>query len=224
MTHSEKRSPFRVHKLVAFAFAAIFFSACTTVYFTEAQPANQTALKAFPKEFRGTYEFEGDTFSVLKNGYRYPEEFSKTILMSEIDTMKGIRLTEDYIYDDAVPTEQGIPYRISNDTLYYQTVLQLTTSISETFQLKKEGKYLVFSQKEEDEMYYTVLLLKKRSNGNIRIYSVGDFDEKIEKFFDITDFEKIGKRSYVVEPSRAEFQKLIKKGLFVKGGEFVKVD
>lgn len=219
----EKIKSVQVRKLAVLGIAAILFASCTQVYFTEPQPPNTKSDALFPKEIRGTYILEEDTVHINIASYRYPEEYSKAIHTSELDTISGIRIEGNLVYDDEIPIEEGIPYRILNDTLYYNTVLYVEQQLSENFQIKQDGNFMVVNQKEEDEEHWTVYLLKKRRNGNISIYTVGDFGDKIDKFFGITEFEKIGKRSYLVEPTKKEFRKLIKKGLFVKSSDLVKV-
>ncbi len=213
----------KINKLILMSIAAIFWSSCTNVYFSEPQPTNTASVRSFPKEIHGAYILEGDTIYIHKEGYQFPEEYAKAIPTNQLDTMRGIRIANQLIYDDSVPTEEGIPFKITNDTLYYKKTLYLEQPFSEAFIVKKEGDFMVVNQKEEGEEHWNVFLLKKRRNGNISLYAVGDFEEKIEKFFTITDFKELGKKSYLIAPTKREFKKLIKKGFFVKSGDLVKI-
>lgn len=218
----------------------IFLQSCTTLYFGNPQPKGVVALNAFPKKFQGAYlvlnnEGEQDTILVEENKYTYPETFEKYISLYSIDSLDDVKIVDGLLYDQSLPTKNGIPYTIQNDTLHYSIRLNISNALSDSFVLKKQGRFLVFNIKEGGDDYWTVYLIEKLKTGYLALSTIGNFksenrtepklkyDGRIEDFYSITTFKALGKNTYLINPTRKEFKKLVKKGLFVKLGEYEKV-
>ena len=169
-------------------------TSCLTIYFEQPQPAGSKVLTSFPAKMQGAYTSndEGkDTAYVLTDRYVFFENEEK---FNGTDTVEVEVLREEILSTNLV--------------------------------LKKQGKYYVLNDKEDGKDYWNVYLLNIQKNGDIAVMLTGDFEteedtiqlndpkKSLNEFFDITEFQKLDKNEYLVNPTRKEFKKLIKQGLF----------
>ena len=224
-----------LYPLVFFLFV---IEGCTSIYFEEPQPLNITELNSFPENIQGTYvpiDGSEDTIFIKMYEYEYPEFYEKSIPMAAIDTLTDIRIMGDLVFDNALPTNNGINFTIRNDTLHYKIKLNTSTILSDSLVLKKFGKQLVLSIKVDGEKYWEVYLIKKDKNGYLRIFSTGEFstdsvpdnkiknDGQLKDYFSITHFKQIDDSNYLINPTEKEFKKLIRKDFFVEALRYKKV-
>ena len=91
--------------------------------------------------------------------------------------------------------------------------------------LKKFKKYYVLSEFNSEYELWTVMIIKPHDE-NLQVNMVGylkteddsgpdkDYDARLDKFYEIVEFRKIESHTYVTNPNKSEFKKLVDKGLF----------
>lgn len=221
-------------------FLAVTFGGCTSIYFAEPQPRGTEVLESFPKDIQGIYivdeEEEKDTIHVEASRYTYPEIFEAHIPMGSLDSLTNIRIVDNLLYNDLLPIKHGITFNIENDTLHYRIKVRLSTYLSDSLILKRQGNIWVLNEKEEGKNYWNVYLIEKLKNKNLNLLTIGHFstessvdpkieyDGKLEDFYTITDFVQFEEGKYIVNPTAKEFKKLIKKGLFKELVEYRRIN
>lgn len=219
-------------------FFTIILESCSSIYFVQPQPQSGATLNSFPKEFRGIYIAGGedkDTIYIKETKYVYPEIFEKHIPTVKLDSLTDIRIENGLLYDDSIPTNKGVRFTITGDTIHYRIKLNLSKFLSDSLVLKKHEGRLILNEKEEEENYWNVYLVEKLNNDNLRLSTIGNFktkrtpnqkikyDGNLEDFYSITYFQEIDTSKYLINPTDKEFEKLLKKGLFTKWGEYKKI-
>jgi len=217
-------------------FFTIILESCSSIYFAQPQPQGGATLKSFPKEFQGSYIGEDkDTVYIKKNKYVYPEIFEKHIPMVKLDSLADVRIEDGLLFDDSIPTNKGIRFTITADTLHYRIKLNLSKFLSDSLVIKKHKGLLILNKKEKEENYWKVYLIEKLNNDDLRLSTIGNFkteetpnqkikyDGVLEDFYSITRFQKIDTSKYLINPTYKEFKKLLKKGLFAKWNEYKKI-
>ncbi|TLX76984.1 hypothetical protein E9993_04675 [Labilibacter sediminis] len=220
-------------------FVLVFITSCTCVHFSEPQPKGSPVLNAFPKDYIGVYvsssEKEKDTVYIHERFYEIPETYSEKIHIEKLNKHKNIKLKNNLLYNTSIPVDIGIPYSIKNDTLSYKINLLIPYYLSDSLQLKKLGKYFVLNQKDLYKEYWSVYLLSKQKDESIKLEMVGNFDTNtddknktrydgnINDFFHITDFKEIENENYLINPSKRELKKLIRKDFFKELDVLLKV-
>lgn len=218
------------------AILTVLSQSCTSIYFSVPQPKGSPDLASFPAAVQGTYTADEDldTLFIIGNGYQYPEEFERRIPMSDLDSVPEITFDGDLLFDSSLPEKRGIRFTISNDTLHYKVRLYVTRQLSDSLVLKKLGSWLILSEREKPDAYWEVYLIEKQAGGDLKAYAVKnlevedsesdrEYDGRLSDFYSITNFQKIGESDYLVDPSRRELKKLIKKGLFKEVSRFRRV-
>ncbi len=212
----------------------LMLGGCLTLQFEEPQPSGADVLQQFPKSFRGHYVFEDDTIEVGTNRVYYPEEYSKSIALSELEKTEELRVEDNLIYDSTLPTQEGVAFKVSNDTLRYETTLRLHYQLSDTLQLRKLGKWLIVNHKDEDDDYWDVYLLARKRKDLI-LYVTGNFkvddrntkveteERKLSEFFAITNFRKVSNKHYILNPTKKELKALIKADFFSEQMRFRRI-
>lgn len=214
----------------------LIISGCTQVYFSQPQPQNKKSLKQFPSKYHGMYlSIDKDTFCIGETFYTLPEKIEKTIAVAEMDSIKGISLSNDLLYDDSLPLKKGIPYSILEDSIHYEAQVNWPKYISDSLVLKKLSNRLIISSKSKNNPHWEVYILEQLKNENIKLYAIGNFktkysskkikyDGELKEFYDVTSFVAIENKDYLIDPSKREFKKLIKKGFFKEIGEITKIE
>lgn len=208
---------------------------CTTVYFPEAQPVKTKELESFPPSFLGSYIMDPDTFIIEEKSYSFPVVYENSYALSEIDTNPDYEIRGEYFFDKTITFDEGLPYKIENDSLHYRKHIRGSKFISDTLKIKKFKNYLIISEKSNENSYWTVMLLKENGrnfilgmNGRFKTAedtgSVGNYDGSIDHFMHICEFEELSKNKFLAKPSKKEFGKLIKEGFFSVEIEMVRID
>lgn len=215
-----------------FLFAIILTCSCTRIYFEQPQPQGIKALSAFPEAVRGAYLADKDTFNIKEHEFTYTDFFDKSITLSEANSSPSIMIEDSLIHDKSSLEHEGAVYRKSNDTLYYRVKLRVSQVLSDSLVLKAYDRFWVLNEREDNKEVWNTYLLEKFENGDICIWSVGNFktetnrDKKIKyetelkDFYRITEFIKISEDEYLINPSSKEFKKLVKNDFFVKADTF----
>ena len=202
------------------------FSSCTTVYFQEAQPQGVEPLAEFPEKAIGSYKMELlDTLIIEKDRYSIPEEYENSYSMAEVDSNPDLEIRDNLFYDENIPLTTGIEYKIKNDTLHYKKRVRIYTALSDSTVIKSYKQYLIFNAKDNKKGYWSIFILEPKGR-NYSLRMIGDLKSEDDEgtredssiylvdFEKITHFEKIGEKSYLVNPTKSEFKKLLSKGLF----------
>ncbi|MBL6445952.1 hypothetical protein JMN32_06510 [Fulvivirga sp. 29W222] len=215
-----------------FLFALVIASSCTRVYFEQPQPKGGKALTSFPEHLRGAYIADEDTFHIKANEFTYTEFFDRSITLAEINSSPFITIQDSLIFDKSSLDKNGWRFRNSDDTLHYRVKLRVRHILSDTLVLKTYDHFLVLNEREDKKDFWNTYLIEKFKNGDISIWSVGNFktetnhDKKIKyeaelkDFYRVTEFKKIGDDEYLINPSLKEFKKLMKNGFFTKADTF----
>ncbi len=225
----------KVAWLGVIAVLTVLAQSCTSIYFAVPQPKGSPILGTFPADVQGAYNTEDDldTLFIVENGYRYPEEFERHIPMSGLDSVPEITFEGDLLFDSSLPEKRGIRFTISNDTLHYKVRLYLTKELSDSLVLKELGSWLILSEREKPDAYWEVYLIERQADRDLKAYAVKnleeedsepdrEYDGRLSDFYSITSFTKIGESDYLIDPSKRELKKLIKKGFFKETAVFSK--
>jgi len=199
-----------------------------TVYFTKPQPKGIKSLKDIPLSYRGKYIFMFDTLVIKTKSFIYPDVLEeRAIPISSIDSLKGIKIRDDLIYDAEFDSTQGLSYYLKNDTLYYKLVNNHVLYLSDTIVLKYyknlfflnienvEGLWdvLIFEPKDNDLILKSTYSIQFDSNNNIIEIKFTDKD-KIDILTDLGYSYSSITNSFYLNPSKKELLKLIDKGIF----------
>ncbi|MTI23399.1 hypothetical protein, partial [Fulvivirga kasyanovii] len=196
-----------------FLFAVTFTFSCTRVYFEQPQPQGFKALSAFPEAIRGAYLVDKDTFYIKEHEFTYMDLFDRSITQAEINTSPSVTIRDSLIYDKSSLDKMGFKYHITNDTLHYKVALRVSQVLSDSLVLKAYDRFWVLNEREDSKKVWNAYLIEKFENGDICIWSTGNFktetnrDRKIKyeaelkDFYKITEFIKIGEDEYLINPS-----------------------
>jgi hypothetical protein len=129
-----------------------------------------------------------------------------------------------------------LPYQVIDDTLVYTARNLVTKYISDSLVIKKFGDYIVLNERVEHQSYWSTHLIKVLASGDLELRIVGNFkpidktestskyDGDLKDFSLITNFQKLEEDTYLINPSKKEFKKLVDKGFFRKGeGELTRL-
>lgn len=214
------------------AIVTVLATGCTRVYFEQPQPQESKALSSFPDHLRGAYIADKDTFYIKDDEFTYTEFFDKIIPLADTNSSPSITIKDSLIYDKSSLMTEGAEYSIINDSLHYRIKLKISQVLSDSLVLKTYDHFLVLNEREDKQEYWNTFLIERFENGDISVWSVGNFktetnhDNKIKyeadlkKFYKITAFRKINDDEYLINPSLKEFKKLLKNGFFTKADTF----
>ena len=218
---------------ITFFVSLVLLSSCTVLYFEVPQPDNQSLLTAFPEQFWGRYlSEEGDIVTIEASRFIHPEKLSMVLPASRLDSMPGIKIVGDKLFDDSLPDAGPMSFMIAHDTVYYEATFYQSQWLSDSLVLKQMKKWVVVNTKEED--YWLVYLISV-TDDSLDVYSVKNlkpeeaddrygYEGRISNFTPYTTFKQIDESVYVLDPSKGEFRKLIKKGLFKKTISLKRID
>ncbi|TAE50428.1 MAG: hypothetical protein EAZ89_12085 [Bacteroidetes bacterium] len=144
--------------------ASIGLSACTSVLFTEPQPAGVSNEKRFPEELLGTYAGKSDdTIIVRQTSYLRNEEKDTYALKSQLDG-KTLFIKNGLIYDLSEDAKNGFPYTENQDTLSYHIHRYQEVGLSDSVVLRRYQGYYFLSLKGDHDLWQTMILSKSKSN------------------------------------------------------------
>ncbi len=212
----------------------IILSGCTAIYFQSPQPNGVTELTSFPNNLQGRYMLDGDTVEIRKTHYSYQEDFKRIIPLSELNENNDLKIINDLLYDYSLDSINGFSFREFNDSVSYSGSYTEFNYISDSLVIKTYKKKIFLSMREDSKTYYQVYYLKQKGK-NFILYAVGDFqaddeeeDERkdgfLSEYWDFTEFNKIGDKEYLIDPSQEELQQLLKNDFFVKTMVLKRID
>ena len=234
-----------IRKKISFFYLLVFVTSCIQVQFENPQPLKSKALTSFPDEITGDYFFGGskDTVRVSSLYFSFKELKKDSFPVYLLDSMPGIKVKDSLIYFPEHDKEKGYPFSIKNDSVFYK-VFQITkVPLGKDLVLKKfKGSYIVNWRM--DSAYWDIAILSLQKNGNIIKNTVEVSEDKneadslvirqkdsirktaskeLEELSRITKFKKIGEDHYLINPSKKEFELLIKNGLFSQQDTLFKI-
>ena len=214
-------------RFVLFFVVAITAASCTRVVFDVPQPRDT----AFPGDYLGAYLVDNsqDSLIISRSGVTFTEYREEQVSLDAVDTLPHLSIRDNLIYNSDFPQIGGVPYTIEDTLLKYAFTDRHFIGISDTFVIKKSKAYLVVSAKfteDKIEDYWDVYLVQVNKSGNLIASSTGNlktpdsenqtgkYDGDLAFFNKITPYERLAEDTYLFRPSKKEFQKLVKKGLF----------
>ena len=215
---------------------ASLLTSCFSVEFKNPQPKEVQDLLEIPAEFQGVYLVANDTVFIKKRTIIYPDEvFNKAKHVDALDSL-GIKIEKDLLYDPEIDSTVGIKYLIDSDTVKYYFKINSRCNLSDTVKLRRLHDYYFLSIQ---EFWWDVIAIKPEKNGDLNIKLIHnykmdnssdtiklttiDYSKIVKKISKITSCEEIGENSYVIDPSKKELMKLIRKGIFRPYGTLKKV-
>ncbi len=208
----------------------ITLTSCLRVVFDVPQPRGVAPLTAFPANYQGIYVHEDesrDSMIIGSNTVTITEFSDRQIDMDALDTTPEITLKDGLLYDADLPEVGGIPYTVEDNVLHYSYSERHTLGLSDSLVIKQAGSRMVVSANFDDsDEYWDVYLTKITNSGDLQLLSVGNlrtpdsdqdtgnYDGNLEDFNKITPYEKVDENTYLFKPTKHEFLKLVKKGLF----------
>ena len=208
-----------------FALISLIFTSCTTIFFESPQPEGVKALETFPENLRGTFLSETDTFIVEEKSYSFPLIYEDQLSMDSVQKNPNMQIKDGLFYQNDLPVKTGIKFTERNDSIHYKKHIRAYKTISDSMILKKFKKYFVLSEYNKEYKYWSVMLIRPVAD-DLQINMVGylkteddtgpdsDYDARLDKFMKITDFKKLERNTYLANPTKSEFKKLVDKGLF----------
>lgn len=204
--------------------AALFFTSCQSVYFTETQPKGNPQLSEMPEELRGNYlVMEGalediDMFyHVHKQGFILYQE-SKASIHTDSLEKEGMYVKDSLVYikDSDIPEgANGFPYTIKDDTLYATWYSWEEKLLGDELKVTEDkGKYYL-NMLEEEKGVWECAQIDQLRNQDLLIWSI---DAKEEKSLHnrILGSKKLNpdSDSWLASPSKRKFRKYVKAGGF----------
>ena len=222
-----------MRNILVLASLSVLLSSCFSVDFLVPQPQGAKNLTEFPKSIVGTYVMNGDTIEVKARSYTMVDEkYDENIAVTEIKNNDELRLTDDFIYDAGIDPELPLKYIIENDTVKYHYTKKVEFFLSDSVVIRKYKKFTVLNLREGKN--WTVILIARQKNANLHIAMIHDGegedgltiaeDSLIGAIETVCKVTHTGESSYLINPSKTEFKKLIKIGAFRLSGKPGKLD
>jgi hypothetical protein len=202
-------------------------TACTHVMFDQPQPRQVPDEAQVPATLLGEYLLSGDTVRLAPDGYHTWDE--RHCVVPARPLPEHIRLEGDMLFDAAAPNPRWVPFEREGDSLHYAIRIPLHIGRDSLRIRTYAPGWAVSVLGAESQGYWDVFLLQPLQNGHWQLLSVGNlqepgqdkskinYDGKLKKFDRITPFKPLGESQYLVSPTAKEFDRLVKKGLFVPG-------
>jgi len=215
-------------KIIGLLLLALWASACTKVYFEEAQPKGVSAESFLPPNFQGMYVYPkhgknapNDTSILASNYYRQIEYSVTQLSKATVDTNLNYRLEgEHFLIKKDNGHEEVYDYRAFKDSIAYWKRSDEINKLSDSLVYKSYKGYHFINIREEDG--WMTLLMRKNEQGDILLTGIDDEAiEAIQMFTEVkTIFEENGKtiKYYSIAPKRKELLQLIGAGLFESEG------
>ena len=219
--------------LAPIAALAILLSSCFTVEFAEPQPQGMQNLSTFPEEMVGTYRMFGDSLFIKSKSFlRSDVIWNETIALIDAQSDSNLRFMGDVLVDNRIGDDIRIPYTIEHDTVKYHYHTYEEVFISDSLILRKFKKYTVLNLKVDGK--WEVWLLRFQKSGSLTAdkilgddYPDGrDFstDSLVTVISDVCEVARVSDDEYVINPTKSEFKKLVRRGVFRPYFEFKKID
>lgn len=224
--------------LFVLLFVAAAFASCTTVYFKQPQPVGVKDLPEFPEPVRGWYAAGPDSLRIVNFGIFTVEHKQRQIALAETES-RGIVRQSNGTWK--FPAEENATYHgveVKNDSLYYKKRVMTTKRLGpDTLLRSYKGAYYLSMHNGNK---WEVVMLKQGKKGYLAIQlpyldskEAGEMNKRMGTaqvdstgfYSRITTFHRVNddNNSYLINPSAAELEKLVRKGLFKPVATFQRV-
>lgn len=168
---------------------ALILTACQPFYLTSPQPYDSKNIYEFPKEYRGlminkdssSYSFDQmDTIIIGKN-YFIIKDYKQTnaIAKKEIDSSKTYLIKNNKIYIksnyEEIPLSEGYPYKLINDTIYFNARDITKVMLSHDTFLRKVANYYILNTSNNSTWWF-LYLIKKKADNKLEVYILDEKD------------------------------------------------
>ena len=191
------------------------------IYFDQPQPAKVKEIEHFPKKYIGT--FGRDYSHLLKTESNFVisitiDSFEAT--KNQLDSLSEVEFRDNTVYDKA--TQHAYKTILKNDTIQWETERLDTLFSFADNEIAKIYKSTLILNKEEDGKYLVnVIKFDLTSNKYLQLGTRKDFlkiQSELKIPFEAT-VESNDTVSVVLQPSRADFSKLLR----IDGFEYEKM-
>jgi hypothetical protein len=182
------------------------------------QPGNSKNLDAFPVSIMGHYinDSSKNSLVILKNQVIKISNYDLAVSKNEIDTSKEGKLIGDSLYLSDM--NEVIPVKIKNDSVFGIMPQRDTVFRISELNLLRKYKDDLFLNLQCSDSSWQVIRLTGLATGEIE-FSIVNNKVDLEKLDRITKVQVVKDKSdslinYKINPTRKEFLRLIKDGLF----------
>ena len=228
-------------RIALFIALALVSTSCTHIMFTTPQPAGEKHLDAFPSEFHGSFidtESPGDTFIIKDEKVTFIERMDHEVPVSQLEQYPQLSFRNGKLYDSENPRFGGITYQEIDSVIHYTVIDRSSLGVSDSLILTRLHDYLIVNLKTEEEnrTFWDVAVVEISKKGELIMHTIGDvktpdseehdgpFDGDLATFNKITPYTRLREDTYYFEPTKSEFHKLVKKGLFGTKDVFQKIN
>lgn len=204
--------------LICLSVLAILQSCDYGILYEVPQPGNSKNLKAFPVSIVGHYinDSSKNSLVILKEQVIKISNYDLAVSKNEIDTSKEARLIGDSLYLSDM--NEVIPVKIENDSVFGIMPQRDTVFRISELNLLRKYKDDFFLNIQCSDSSWQVIRLTGLATGEIE-FSIVNNKVDLEKLDQITKVQVVKDKSdslinYKINPTRKEFLRLIKDGLF----------
>lgn len=143
--------------------------ACENVYNSSPQPVDSKNIYSFPREFRGMWTCERDTLIIAKDYSKYTQFVGFSVPKQDVDSSSSFVIKDDKIFiinKHEMELRGGFPFKLENDTIYYQERNVVEVALGKKAFLRKVNKNYILNIKQESG-WWEAILIKKDKEGNI---------------------------------------------------------
>ena len=204
--------------ILIIAFIPLIIS-CDNVYISAPQPVDSKNIYLFPKTYRGVWTCEADTIIIEKDYFKYIEHSEKMVLKHDMDSFSSYVLKDNKIYiidKEQKEISEGFPYKLKNDTIYYQERIVMEIALAKKAFLRKVKKNYILNFKEGNQ-WWQVVIIRKDKIGNIIIGKLdNDVVGKFSNYKHIYSFKAKYDRFDFIEANwtKMELLEMINKSVF----------
>ena len=143
---------------------------CTSVFFDYPQPVNSKNIESVPVEIQGYWTDASnykESIKIDQTSFRKTSTEQNQIYKPEADTSRHFRITDTEIYLLSENKDKGYPYRLSNDTIYYDQYHEETFVLSDSVLLRRAKNCYVLNTRKNN--WWEIFFIRKNKNGEISI-------------------------------------------------------
>lgn len=186
--------------VIRFAFLLILCLSisCSTVFFDLPQPTDSKNLKSVPSKIQGTWwnvnKDSEESITIDKTSYTKITNEKNRLSVSKAATSKKYKLEDGKIYLSDDNSKTGYPYKVSQDTIYFDQISKEAIVLSDSVLLRSAKSCYVLNLKKKS--WWEIVFIQKMRNGEIRImYPVPDNFMALKTNFNISVMDTTRKDS-----------------------------
>ncbi len=178
-------------------------------YFESPQPINDSELSSFPNKFKGLYMSEDSLFLNITNNMIFSErEYKFRFHKTQLDSLKEYFDVVDEKYISKDTKEIFYSKKVGDSIEFVSKNIDTIFQLSASQKAKRINGFLVLNQK--DSIYWKLKLISLNKNSLTikQLYS----DNDLKRMDSITEVhsKKLDSLSYIISPSRREFNRFFK--------------